>query len=801
MALEIFKPFVIEKIIERGMAHYIRNANRLIEQAEPEIWAILEEVIAGRKVLLNRAPTLHRLGVQAFQPLLIEDLAIQIPPLVCSAFNADFDGDQMAVHLPLTNESQQEASQIMLAKFNLLKPATGDPITVPTKDIVLGCYYLTKINKSAPGAGRAFSSPEEAILAYDHDYLAVNTLIKIKIAGQWLETSVGRLLFNNVMPPDFGFINEQLNARKLAKLVAEMIGRYGNEGTVPYLDQIKNIGFHYASLPGFSWGMDDLITPKEKVEILEKADNEEKQIRSQYQQGLLTENERRNKVIELWTRAKDEIKELVTKETLDEYSSVYSIIDSGARGSWSQPVQMMGMKGLVANPNNEIIELPIKTSLKEGHKVLEYFISTHGARKGTTDTALKTAHAGYLSRRLVDVCQDVVVREENCHTKEGIEIFRRDGAKMGLSFASRLFSRTALEDIKVDGKIVVGAGEFIDRTTAEIIDKSKLESLQLRSAIGCKVLYGVCVKCYGYDLGNNRPVRIGEAVGIVAAQSIGEPGTQLTMRTFHTGGVAGTDITHGLPRVEELFEARTPKGRAFLAQDDGLVEEIEEKGLLRVIKIRVLSGNRKSKSRRAEYTVPRANEIYVKVNDEVKKGDQLSAGSLDPKELFALQGAAAAQRYIINEVQSIYASEGTPINNKHIEVVVRQMFSRVEIKDPGDSEFVPGDIVEKWQFLAVNRQLKKEGRLAAKVQQLLRGITKVALSTESFLSAASFQETARILINSAAEGRLDLLRGLKENVIIGRLIPVGTGFRGIGEPLPEAAEEKEEETENVQLQS
>ncbi|TSC67224.1 MAG: DNA-directed RNA polymerase subunit beta' [Parcubacteria group bacterium Gr01-1014_73] len=786
MALEIFKPFVINKIIEKGMAFNIRNANRLIEQTTPEIWAILEEVIANKKVLLNRAPTLHRLGVQAFQPLLIEDLAIRIPPLVCPAFNADFDGDQMAVHLPLTEEAQKEAAEIMLSSRNLLKPATGEPIAVPSQDIVLGCYYLTRVIENVRGVGKVFASEDEAFLAYEGEFVDLNALIKLNN----LETTVGRLMFNNILPDDFGYINKHLDKQSLSRLVGELINRYGVDLAARHLDAIKAIGFKFASLSGISLGMADLVIPKGKPRIIEEAEKEEAMVRSQYDQGLLTADERRNKIIEIWIRAKESLRVLVTSKTIDKDNPVFSLIDSGARGSWSQPVQMMGMKGLVQNPKGEIIELPIKSSLKEGHNVLEYFISTHGARKGTTDTALKTASAGYLARRLVDVSQDLVIQEEDCRTKEGIDIFRIDGKELGQSFASRIFARTALEDIKADGKIVVKAGEIIEREAAEKIDKSNLESIKLRSPITCKTLHGICIKCYGYDLGNNKPVKIGEAVGVVAAQSISEPGTQLTMRTFHTGGVAGTDITHGLPRVEELFEARIPKGRAFLVEDDGFVEEIEEKGLAKIVKIKS-SGKKKGKI--LEYAVPRSAQIYFKVNDEVKKGDQVCEGNVELKELFALKGSAAVQRYIINEVQKIYASEGTPISNKHIEIIIRKMFSRVEIKESGDTEFVVGDIIDKSLFLEVNRRVKKAGGEPARARQLLRGITKVALSSESFLSAASFMETARVLVNSALEGKEDSLRGLKENVIIGRLIPVGTGF---GKAGGREAAEAEQEGEN-----
>ncbi len=774
MALEIFKPFVISKILERGMAHNIRNANRLIEQASPEIWAILEEVIEGRKVLLNRAPTLHRLGVQAFQPLLIEDLAIRVPPLVCAAFNADFDGDQMAVHLPLTVEAQREASEIMLSRLNLLKPGTGEPIAVPTQDMVLGCYYLTKIKIGAMGTGKKFSTKEEAVIAHNHEVVAVNALVTIE--GR--ETTVGRLFFNDLLPEDFDFINEHMNKKSLSRLIGTLINDYGIDQTAGYLDAIKRIGFEYASKSGISWGMDDLVSPPEKEAIFEGANKEEEVVRAHFNEGLLTNEERHAKVVGIWTMAKEAIKVIVTTKTFDPESSVYAIIDSGARGSWSQSVQMVGMKGLVQNPKGEVIELPIKSSLKEGHNVLEYFISTHGARKGTTDTALKTAQAGYLARRLVDVAQDLVVREENCGTKEGMEVFRTDAERIGISFASRIFSRTALATVKVGGKTFIKEGECMDRAAAEAIDASGVSSIMIRSLITCKSLYGVCSKCYGYDLGHNKPIKEGGAVGVIAAQSISEPGTQLTMRTFHQGGVAGTDITHGLPRIEELFEARVPKGRAFLAGEDGNIESIEDKGLSKIVRISTYSTIKKGgKTKVLEYAIPRSAQLFVQVGNEVKKGDQLCEGNIDLKEMFVLRDSSEVQRYIVNEVQSIYAAEGTPINDKHIEIIVRQMFSRVEIKESGDSEFIQGDVVEKSRFFDVNRALKRDGKQPAKGKRLLWGIQKVALSTESFLSAASFMTTARILVNASVEGKIDRLRGLKENVIIGRLIPVGTGLK------------------------
>ena len=787
MALELFKPFVIQKFIERGLAHNIRNSNRLIEQASPEVWAILEEVIADRKVFLNRAPTLHRLGVQAFKPLLTEDLAIQIPPLVCSAFNADFDGDQMAVHLPLSSEAQKEARELMLSSLNLLKPATGEPIVTPTQDMILGCYFLTKVKDNAKGTGKTFSSHSEAMMAFENDIIDINALIKLQTPTEKLETSLGRLIFNSAFPSDFRFINHLIIKKELSKIVGEIINKYGTQRSTEFLDAIKKIGFEYATYSGISWGMDDLIVPVEKKEIIKKAEEEEKLVRNQYSEGSLTESERRERTIEIWKKAGDYLGKKIVPKTLDLDSSVFAIIDSGARGSWSQSAQMMGMKGLVQNPQGDTIELPIKSSYKEGFNVLEYFISTHGSRKGLTDTALKTASAGYLTRRLVDVSQDLIIREENCKTKEGVEINRPEGLQFGHSFANRLFSRTVLDDVKAGNKILVAAGEIIDRQTADVIDASKIETVKIRSPITCKTLYGVCSKCYGYDLGHNKPIKIGEAVGIVAAQSIGEPGTQLTMRTFHIGGVAGADITHGLPRVEEIFEARPPKGKAFLADEDGEVVAIEEKGLIKTIKIKAFAKTKKEQV--LEYPVPRSAWIYVKVGDSIKRGDVLSEGPLDLRELFRLKGSRAVESYIMAEVQRIYLSEGAAINNKHIEIIIRQMFSRVKITDAGDSVFVRGDVVEKSVFLEANRVIKRTGGLPAKAQQLLLGITKVALSTESVLSAASFQETARVLINAALDAKVDLLRGLKENVIIGRLIPAGTGYRKDGQVL-EAVEKQ-----------
>lgn len=791
MALELFRPFVVSEILKRGLAHTIRNANRLIEDGIDEVWAILEEVVGRYRVLLNRAPTLHRLSIQAFRPILIEGLAIQITPLVCAAFNADFDGDQMAVHVPLSEEAQREARELMASSRGLLKPATGELIAAPTKDFVLGIYYLTSVKENGRGKGKTFAIPEEALVALEMGL--VDLRVPVRIGN--METTVGRLIFNQVLDGAAPYINETLNKKKLTALVEKILDERGLDFAREILDKFKLLGFEMATRSGITWAMADLVIPAEKKEILEAADKEIQSIQEQFKHGFLTEAERQARAIGVWERVRAEVASKVVK-VLPPENSVFRIIDSGSRGSWSQPIQMMGMKGLVANPKNEIIELPIKSSFKEGLDVLEYFISTHGARKGTTDTALKTAQAGYLTRRLVDVAQDVIIREEDCRTKKGITIIR--GKDTGHSFGASIFSRVALEDIKIGKRAVVRAGEIITKKAAEEIDKSDLEEVAVRSPITCNTLYGLCAKCYGLDLGYSQPVNIGAAVGVVAAQSIGEPGTQLTMRTFHTGGVAGLDITHGLPRVEELFEVRPPKGKAVLSGVDGVVEGIEERGNLRVITVRTSSSRSATRSRAVaktlEYAVPRTALVYVKVGDKIRVGQQLSEGHFDLLELMELRGISEVVRYIVTEVRKIYAAEGVSIADKHIEVIVRQMLSRVKIKEPGDApDFVIGEIVERSRFLEVNRQLKKQGRKLAKAQQLLLGITRVALSTESFLSAASFQDTARVLVKAALDSRVDYLRGLKENVIIGRLIPAGNRKPAADEKMAEKIEREKAE--------
>jgi len=684
----------------------------------------------------------------------------------------------------------------MLSSRNLLKPATGEPIAVPHHDIILGCYYLTRVDLEGKGKGRAFSSRTEALLAFDVGAVAINAPILIYENSGKLETSVGRVIFNSALPSDFPFVNQQLNKKALLKVVGQIIRQYGTELAPECLDNIKNIGFEYATHSGITWGMDDLRAPKEKAELMAAAEKSVQVVREQYENGFLTEAERHSRIVSVWTEVKNKIAKVVPT-SLDSKGSMYSIIDSGARGSWAQATQVVGIKGLVQNSRSETIELPIKSSYKEGLNALEYFIATHGARKGTTDTALKTAAAGYLTRRLVDVAQDTVIREDDCRTKEGITMHRKDGLEFGHLFADRLFSRTLAEDVKDGRKVIAKEGEIVDRKMADAIDANEeIKEVRIKSPITCKTLYGICASCYGYDLGKNAPIEKGEAVGVVAAQSIGEPGTQLTMRTFHVGGVAGADITHGLPRVVEVFEVRPPKGKAFLAEEDGIISDIETRDLLKIVKIREL-GSKSSKGGSAsggkeklvEYPIPHTSEVLVKVGDEVKRGDRLCVGNLDLRELFEIKGREEVEREVVRAVQKIYMSEGAPISNKHLEIIVRQMFSRVKIKDAGDTDFVAGEVIEKSRFLEYNRRMKKAGKAPAKAKQLLLGITKVALSTESFLSAASFQETARVLINAAVDGKVDVLRGLKENVIIGRSIPVGINYMK-GESIPEREEEE-----------
>ena len=794
LALEIFKPFVIKRILDKELAYNIRGAARLIDEKTPEVWAILEEIIKDKLVLLNRAPTLHRLGIQAFRPILTEGETIKLHPLVCEAFNADFDGDQMAVYLPLSDEAQKEAREIMLSSLNLLRPATGLPIMGPFRDIALGCYFLTKIKNEKEPADKnikVFSDISEAIIAFEYGFLTQTERIKVanpKPFGlaqggssekELIETSAGRLILNSVLPDDYPYVNKLVDNKGLKQLVRNIIEKYPNEEAVKIVDKIKTLGFEYCTLSGISWGMDDLIVPKEKEKLIFDAEREVEQIDSHFEKGLLSHDEKTSQKILVWQTVKTKIEALL-KTTLPEDGPVFSIINAGARATWAQPVQMAGMKGLVNNPAGDIIELPVKSSFAEGFNVLEYFISTHGARKGTADTALRTSSAGYLTRRLVDVAHDVIISEEDCGDKTGIAVYKKDADEIEENFVFKIVGRVCVEDVVTHSagsgkKVLAKKGELIDWKTADEITKEEVERVVVRSPLSCKNSRGVCQKCYGWDLGRNKLIKLGEAVGIVAAQAIGEPGTQLTLRTHHLGGIVGAgDITQGLPRIEEIFESRAPKGEAVMSLTDGKVVKIDEEN--RIVKIQPLNKKTGKKDTIMEYKIPGKIVILVEEGQEVKENQALCDGSLDLKKLYKSAGLEITQKYILKEVQKIYASQGVDIHDKHIEVIIQKMFSRFRIREEGDSQWVKGEVVEGPVFneeVERLKKLKKEPPIGA---QILLGISEVALNSESFLSAASFQQTSRVLIKAALEGKEDKLKGLKENVIIGKLIPVGTGF-------------------------
>ncbi len=790
MALELFRPFIIAELLKRELAYNIRGAGRLIEEGEPEVWAILENVIKDKHVLLNRAPTLHRQSIQAFRPILIEGNAIRLHPQVCPAFNADFDGDQMAVHVPLSEEAQWEAANIISARKNILKPGSGAPVIALDKDIVLGSYWMTKDVNGEKGEGKYFSSPNEAISAYDYDIVGFRAKIKVLptdspkysvYEGKLFETTVGRLLFNSVLPKDFPYVNEEMKKGMLPKLTDKLIEKYGLDKIPEIIDKIKAFGFYYATKSGITFSVDDLVVPKEKEGIINEGFEKQRLIMSQFNEGLLSREERKRLSIEIWQHAKGEIEKHMPG-ALDPNGSVHDLVVSGARGSMGQITQMAGMKGLMQSTSGEIIEFPVIASMKEGLSPIEYFTTTHGARKGLADTALKTAAAGYLTRKLFDVAQNAIVSEVDCGVKTGVRISKKGASGIEIALAKSISGRFLATDLTLADGTTYKRGHLVTTVDAAKIEESGISEVTVRSPMSCKTLYGVCQHCYGIDLTTQELIDLGEAVGTVAAQAIGEPGTQLTMRTFHTGGVSsvGGDITQGLPRVEEVFERRAPKNPATVSKTAGVVTEIKNEGGERVIVVTPEIGDKHAPKNKKpiEYSVHFRRMILVKVGDEVKKGQLITDGSADISELYKYGGKELAQEYIIQETTKIYELQGVFISRKHIEVVVKQMFSRVKVKDAGDVALNVGDIVEDWEIEVLNTEAEKEGLRAATYEPLVLGITEVSLTRKSFLSAASFQHTPRILINAAVRGSQDDLKGLKENVIIGRLIPAGTGFAG-----------------------
>ena len=788
MALELFRPFIIAGLLEREIAYNIRGAGRLIEEGIPEVWAILEEVIRERYVLLNRAPTLHRQSMQAFRPVLIEGSAIQLHPLVCEAFNADFDGDQMAVHVPLSDEAQAEAKRIMSSHRNILKPGSGDVTTNARQDMILGIYWMTKEVEGAHGEDRVFESTNRAISSYDYGVVDFRAKIKVlpsdsekyaEFEGKLFETTVGRLLFNSVLPSDFPYLNETVDRRRMNRLVNDLIARYGLEGMPKILDKIKTFGFKYATHSGVTWGLSDLATPAAKGAVIEESTKKVLELRGQYNDGLLSDSERRRMTIEVWQKAKTQIEDSVM-EAVDRHGSVHDMITSGARGSIGQLTQMTGMKGLIQNPKGEIIETPVIASYKEGMTPIEYFITTHGSRKGLADTALKTAQAGYLTRRLFDVAQDIVVNEADCGSKEGVAVSRVNALGMEISLARASKGRVLAEALKHDGKEFFKKGHLITAIDAVAIEEAGVEELLVRSPMTCKTPRGVCQQCYGYDMTTDALVDIGEAVGTVAAQSLGEPSTQLTMNTKHAGGAAsvGGDITQGLPRVEEVFDNRSPKSSTVVSRIDGVVSDIIKEGEDSIITLLPDGSSKTSRKRDIEYKVPSVRQILVKKGDAVVRGQFMTDGSAELPDLYEYAGKELTQEYIISEINKIYELQGIAVSRKHLEVVIKQMFSRRRIKTAGDTKFAIGQVVEDVELARENELTKKEGGVTATGEQIVTGITETALTRDSFLSASSFQNTTRKLSEAAVRGAEDDLEGLKENVIVGRLIPAGTGFKG-----------------------
>ncbi|MBP3923180.1 MAG: DNA-directed RNA polymerase subunit beta' [Ruminiclostridium sp.] len=826
MAIELFKPFVMKVLVERNVANNIKNARKMIEQAkDPVVWDILEEVIKDHAVLLNRAPTLHRLGIQAFSPVLVEGRAIKLHPLVCTAFNADFDGDQMAVHLPLSNEAQSEAKNLMLAAKNLLKPSDGRPVTVPTQDMVLGSYYLTIDKAGEKGEGKVFRDFNEAIMAYNEGDITIHSKIKVRVSKDvgaerpetaLIETTVGRIIFNEHIPQDLGFVDRnnpetkfnleigfKVRKKELGQIIDRCLKVHGTPMTAQVLDKVKALGFKYSTKAAITVAVCDAVIPEEKKGILAKADEEVLSINDDYDNGFISNQERKSAVLEIWNKATSDVTKALT-DGLDDYNPIYMMADSGARGSTNQIRQLAGMRGLIANTSGETIEIPIRANYREGLNILEYFISSRGARKGLADTALRTADSGYLTRRLVDVSQEVIIRTEDCGTTDGIEIYEiREGKELIESLEERLIGRYLAEDFcDNDGNVLVSKEKLITDSDAKVIVNSGAQTVKIRSVLTCQAHQGVCAKCYGSSLATGKTITMGEAVGIIAAQSIGEPGTQLTMRTFHTGGIANAeDITQGLPRVEELFESRRPKLVAIMAKDSGKCRIDEIKKTKHVI---ITSEDGEEHF----YPIPFGYKLKVEDGAYIAAGDSLTEGSVNPHDVLEVKGKEAVQNYIITEVQKTYRLQGVDINDKHIEVIVRQMMRKVRITNPGSSYLLPGSVIDKSELAGIIDSLEARRAAGEQIEDVeyapvLLGITKASLATDSFLSAASFQETTRVLTDAAIHGKVDPLLGLKENVIIGKLIPAGTGLEALEREREEAAAElakEEAETEQIQTE-
>ena len=819
MALELFKPFVMKRLVDLDLAQNIKSAKRMVERQRPQVWDVLGEVIQEHPVLLNRAPTLHRLGIQAFEPVLVEGKAIQIHPLVCEAFNADFDGDQMAVHLPLSAEAQAEARILMLSTNNVLRPASGRPIVTPSQDMVIGVYYLSEREEDAKGAGRSFSSLDEAVMAYDIGELSLHAPIRLRVgalagdadmhadlldsAGKLLtekpldgtalhDTTLGRAIINTALPEAFPYVDSVLIKSDIGRLIEVIIERFPRSDVAETLDSIKSIGFKFSTKSGLTIALDDVKTPPNKTEILAEYEERADRVQTNYNKGVVTEDERRQELIEIWTEATDTVKDaMIANMKTVKFNSVDMMVGSGARGNINQIKQIAGMRGLVANPKGDIIPRPIISNFREGLSVLEYFISTHGARKGLADTALRTADSGYLTRRLVDVSQELIITDEDCGTDRGIWIsLLDDRGNVIRNLRSRIYGRILADDVKIERKLVetaigdkVRANTMVDTKALHVIEASAKEigRIRVRSVLTCDAKVGICQSCYGLSLATGINVEVGEAVGIMAAQSIGEPGTQLTMRTFHTGGVAGDDITQGLPRVVELFEARTPKGKAVLAEVGGPVKIVDDEEGRRVVI--------ETKEGEVEYKISRRARVMVDTGDVVEAGAQLTVGPLDPKEVLEIRGVRACQQYLVDQVQEVYRSQGVEIHDKHIELIVRQMLRRVRVVSANNSDFLPSELIDDLTFKETNKGLVQDGQQPAEGRPELMGITKASLATESWLSAASFQETTRVLTDAAIQGKSDYMRGLKENVIIGKLIPAGTGataYQGLQPALPGA---------------